>query len=205
MNMDKKYIYRLNDFKIRIPQKRILHRLGYSAAADSISDSVTDMLAEAKKNMTASIRPAAVYTILDYQNTNKHPVFAEADKIALCICTIGDDLEKASAGLIKNNEMLKGFILDSLGSEAAEEVAQESDKIIADKARSMGLWPSKRFSPGYGIWDIREQSYLFSLLPAADIGIRLTDSFMMIPRKSVSFRINFYKDKALSTRPLRGL
>ena len=203
--MEEKKLFKLENFQIQIPQKRILHRLGYSAGTDKINDSVKVLIEEAKKNMAAIIRPAAVYTILAYNETNKHPVFAEADKIAFCICTIGDDLEKASAELIKNNEMLKGFILDSLGSEAAEEVAQESDKIIAAQARSMGFWPSKRFSPGYGIWDIREQSYLFSLLPAADIGIRLSESFMMIPRKSVSFRINFYKDKTLSTRPLKGL
>ncbi|MDH5706513.1 MAG: hypothetical protein OEZ45_10900, partial [Candidatus Aminicenantes bacterium] len=83
---------------------------------------------------------------------------------------------------------------------AAEEVAVQSDRILAEKARETGLWPSKRFSPGYGKWDIREQRYVFSVLPGESIGVRLTESCMMIPRKSVSFRINFYKDKKLSTR-----
>lgn len=202
--MENKKIFRLDDFKIQIPQKRILHRLGYTAGVDpAVTAPIQDLLVEAKKSMRATIKPAAVYTILDYESTNKHPVFNEAEKVALCICTIGSELEQASTELIQNNEMLKGFILDSLGSEAAEEVAQESDRIITAKARVMQLWPSKRFSPGYGIWDIREQKYLFSLLPASDIGVRLSESFMMIPRKSVSFRINFYKDKTLSTRRFR--
>jgi len=35
---------------------------------------------------------------------------------------------------------------------------------------------------------------------AAAAGIRLNDSCMMIPRKSNSFRINLYADRALTTR-----
>jgi hypothetical protein len=37
-------------------------------------------------------------------------------------------------------------------------------------------------------WPIEEQKKLFSLLPGVDsmLGVRLTESFLMIPRKSVS-------------------
>jgi len=101
---------------------------------------------------------------------------------------------------MKINEMTRALILDALGSEAAEEVAIQSDRTLAEKAREMNLWPSKRFSPGYGKWDVKEQRFIFRLLPAADIEVRLTESCMMVPRKSVSFRINFYKDQKLTTR-----
>ena len=82
-------------------------------------------------------------------------------------------------------------------------IAMQADRIIAQAARDMGLWPSKRFSAGYGIWDIREQAYVFSMLPAEEIGVRLTDTFMMVPRKSVSFRINFYLNREQTTRRFR--
>jgi len=35
---------------------------------------------------------------------------------------------------------------------------------------------------------------------ASEIGVRLTDSCMMVPRKSGTFRINFYADQTLITR-----
>jgi hypothetical protein len=76
----------------------------------------------------------------------------------------------------------------------------QSDQILAEKAREMNLWPSKRFSPGYAKWDIKEQRFIFRILSAADIVVRLTESCMMVPRKSISFRINFYKEQKLSTR-----
>jgi cobalamin-dependent methionine synthase I len=95
---------------------------------------------------------------------------------------------------------MKGLILDAIGSEATEQVARQTDRLLCKKAREMNLWPSKRFSPGYRSWNIEEQRYLFQVLPGEEIGVTLNESCMMIPRKSVSFRINFYETKDLSTR-----
>jgi hypothetical protein len=195
-------VRRLDGLPIRIPERKIMFRLGYKKRDAPVNHAVTEMIKEQEARLDSLLRPAVLYRILDYEETNRHPVFEGAAKVALCLCTIGEDLERSSAELIKDNEMLRGFILDSFGSEAAEETAIQADRIIAQEARDMGLWPSKRFSPGYGIWDIREQTYVFATLPAAEIGVRLTDTYMMVPRKSVSFRINLYRDRDLSTRKL---
>jgi hypothetical protein len=198
-------VRRLDGLPIQIPERKIMFRLGYKTHNAPVSHTVTEMIREQEARLDSLLRPAVLYRILDYEATNRHPVFEGAVKVALCLCTIGEDLERSSAALIKENEMLRGFILDSFGSEAAEETAIQADRIIAQEALDMGLWPSKRFSPGYGIWDIREQSYVFTTLPAAEIGVRLTDTFMMVPRKSVSFRINFYREREQTTRRLDGL
>ncbi|HZX11549.1 MAG TPA: vitamin B12 dependent-methionine synthase activation domain-containing protein [Acidobacteriota bacterium] len=197
--MNKNFTF-LNQFKIRIEDKRIHVRLGYKVKTSEINSSVKKYIQEFKADLAEMIEPRAVYTILDYKQTNKHPVFKGAEKIAFCICTIGPELEKRSAQLMDKGEILKGYILDAFGSEAAEETARQSDRIIAQKARDMNLWPSKRFSPGYGVWELKEQKYLFDVLPSDKIGVHLTDTYMMIPRKSVSYRINFYKNKESSTR-----
>jgi cobalamin-dependent methionine synthase I len=196
-------IYHLQDIELQIPQRKIFHRLGYKSRSAPISEAVSGMVKEQEQNLKDLLHTQILFRILDYTDTNQHLIFEHAEKVAICLCTIGDKLEKTSAELIKDNEMLKGFVLDSFGSEAAEELAIQADRKIVQHAREMGLWPSKRFSPGYGIWDIREQSYIFTVLPAHEIGVRLTDTFMMVPRKSVSFRINFYRDQKLTTRSFR--
>jgi len=172
----------------------------YKKKSKEIKEPIKYLIAEEKKKLDYLLHPVSLYTVLNYDETNKHPVFKDSEKVALCICTIGPELEKEVNELMRKNEMLRALILDSFGSEAAEEAAIQSDRILAEKAREIDLWPSKRFSPGYGKWDIREQRYVFKVLPGEDIGVRLTDSCMMVPRKSVSFRINFYRDKKLSTR-----
>jgi hypothetical protein len=104
---------------------------------------------------------------------------------------------------MKNDKLMKGLVLDAIGSEAVEQVARQTDTILCKKAQDMDLWPSKRFSPGYKAWDIEEQRYVFRVIPGEDIGVTLNKSCMMIPRKSVSFRINFYETRELSTRSFR--
>ena len=188
MNSDK--IHKLEKFNINIEDRRIFIRLGYGTSSGNVNNQTKKMVLKAKNKLPSLLQPTAVFKILDYEETNKHPIFKDAKKVALCICTIGIGLEEASSKLLEKNEILDGLILDTLGSE----------KYIANIAKEMGLWPSKRFSPGYSIWDIQDQAYLFNILPAEEIGVRLTDSFMMVPRKSVSFRINFYEDKNKTSR-----
>jgi hypothetical protein len=193
----------LQEFTLSIPDRRILHRIGYKSRTAQINPAVSEMLGEKRHEMEALLRPAAVFRILDHAETNQHPIFEGAVKVALCICTIGPELERTSAELIACNEILKGFVLDGFGSEAAEEVAIQADAAIVSAAREMELWPSKRFSPGYGAWKLQEQKYVFAALPSDKIGVELSETCMMIPRKSVSFRINFYRDKESTTRSFR--
>jgi cobalamin-dependent methionine synthase I len=193
-------VEKIANIKVEFDEKRILRLIGYRKKPKEIREPIKSLIAEEKKKLGNLLHPAAIYTIIDYAETNKHPIFKDAEKVAICICTIGPQLEQETKKLMKKNEMTRALILDALGSEAAEEVASQSDRILVERAREMNLWPSKRFSPGYGKWDIKEQRFIFQLLPAAEIGVRLTESCMMIPRKSVSFRINFYQEKELSTR-----
>lgn len=191
------------NFKVEFDEKRILRLIGYKKKRQMIKEPVYKLILEQKNKLPRLLEPAAVYAIIDYNQTNKHPIFDHAQKVALCVCTIGPKLEKEVESLTKKNELLRALILDALGSEAVEEVAIQSDKMLAEKAREMNLWPSKRFSPGYGKWDITEQRFIFGILPGRDIGVSLRESCMMVPRKSISFRINFYKEKKFSTRSQR--
>ncbi len=193
-------VEKIENFRVEFDEKRILRLIGYKKRPTEIKEPIKSLITEEKKKLDYLLHPASIYTIVGYDETNKHLVFKDAEKVTICICTIGPELEQEIKKLMEKNEMTRALILDALGSEAAEEVAIQSDRILAEKAREMNLWPSKRFSPGYGKWDIKEQRFIFRMLPAADIGVRLTESCMMVPRKSVSFRINFYKEQKLSTR-----
>ncbi len=193
-------VEKIENFKIDIDESRILRLIGYKKKSASIHEPLRNLIADEKNKCDTLLQPASIFTIIDYGQTNKHPIFKDAEKVAFCICTIGPKLDKEVKNLTNNNDILKAMILDSHGSEAVEKVATQSDQILAKKARDMNLWASKRYSPGYGRWDLREQKYVFHLLPGQDIAVNLTKSCMMIPQKSISFRINFYKEKDLSTR-----
>jgi len=99
------------------------------------------------------------------------------------VLTIGSDLEK-KAHLC--DDLLAQYYLDVIGNHALV----KSLKYIKDHLQAKFALEGISFmSPGsLEDWPIEEQRPLFSLLKTveASIGVRLNDSLLMIPRKSVS-------------------
>jgi hypothetical protein len=184
----------LDEFMVDVAPDDLIRVLGLKRKDYPKKEEIKEIIQKEISEIKKLIEPKGIYRIIDYEETNRHPIFENAKKIALAICTIGSKLEKRSSELMRENQMLKGLIYDAYGSEAVEQVACQLDSIISEQARKMGFYPSKRFSPGYGKWEIEEQAFIFKILPGEEIGVKLRSSFMMEPRKSISFRINFYNE-----------
>ena len=116
-------------------------------------------------------------------------VFLEAEEMVVVVCTIGPKLEKQVTDSFNNNEPLQGLLLDGIGNAAVDSVAQESCELIMREASCRGLQASSPLSPGGPTFPISEQWHLFELVPAEEIGVKLTSSGVMVPRKSVSMVI----------------
>lgn len=99
------------------------------------------------------------------------------------LVTVGPELERRASGLA---DPLRRYYLECL-ADAALEAAAET--LRARILRESGFPLLSTMSPGsLPDWPITEQVPLFDLLeegPAAS-GVRLSDSLMMIPRKSIS-------------------
>lgn len=109
-----------------------------------------------------------------------------SENIAVFACTIGDAVYEKSRSLMKNNEMLHGYIYDIYGSLAVENAIEQVQNNLKLEMSKMGLGISNRYSPGYCGWTVAEQKKLFSLLPPGFCGISLSDSCLMQPIKSIS-------------------
>jgi hypothetical protein len=192
----------LEDFYFRWDLEKIGFRVGNRRGWTAAAPAFRGLLLEAERRIAPLLRPRAAYTIIGYDETNAHPIFQRAVKVALGVVTIGPVLEAEIERAFRANDMLQGLVLDAFGTEAVVQAFREVERRIVDDALALGLWPSKRFSPGYKGWPLEEQRFLFGRVDAAAIGVRLNDSCMMIPRKSNSFRINFYADRSLTTRRL---
>jgi len=108
-------------------------------------------------------------------------VLRECDEAYILALTLGIDIDRLiSKSYVKSKA--DGFIIDAIASATAEGLADYVNEII-DK----GLITTKRFSPGYSDLPLEFQASLLNRLNAAHtIGVSLTDSFMMTPKKSVT-------------------
>jgi hypothetical protein len=106
--------------------------------------------------------------------------------IAVFVCTIGDAVFEKSRTLMKNNEMLHGYIYDIYGSLAVENAMEQIQNNLKLEMAKTGSGISNRYSPGYCGWMVSEQKKLFSILPPGFCGVSLSDSSLMQPIKSIS-------------------
>jgi cobalamin-dependent methionine synthase I len=109
-------------------------------------------------------------------------------------------LEQEEARLSEAGDPLGALILDAFGSAAAEEAAEMLHARVCAAVQHENLKAARRVSPGYGKWNVVRQADLLAHLPIEEVGIRLTQSSMMIPRKSVSFAVVLEPPGRVSTR-----
>jgi hypothetical protein len=110
------------------------------------------------------------------------------------VATVGPEFDAWSKRTFESGDPLKGYMIDLLGSEFAECIADWIEAKIFDYAITEGFSISNRYSPGYCGWDVKEQHQLFKFFPENFCGISLTESALMRPHKSVSGIIGLGSD-----------
>lgn len=99
------------------------------------------------------------------------------------IVTIGGELEKAAASA---GDLLRQFQLDAIGNLVLHSSRMYLERYLKQRYRVDRF---SRMNPGsLTDWPLEEQRQLFSIFGDVEclIGVRLTNDFLMIPRKSVS-------------------
>lgn len=187
---------------LQIPSSEIYEAMGYK---DSMPDQMvieeTDAL---QQRITPLLHPRFFFFITDGTlDVSKETLTVEdtvfsigktiarqlrgSESYAFFVATAGTEFEEFQYVLQKEDDMVKVYIADSLGSIIAEKTADYMEKELAEFMKDKGWKHTNRYSPGYCGWHVSEQQKLFSLFPdGSPCGIRLTDSSLMVPIKSVS-------------------
>ncbi len=109
-----------------------------------------------------------------------------ANYAAIYTCTAGSGITDLARKTEFEGDPMLGYILDVIGSVTVDKACEKIHEKIAEEVTSIGMTVSDRYSPGYCDWSVAEQQKLFSLLPEKFCGIRLSETSLMKPIKSVS-------------------
>ena len=112
-----------------------------------------------------------------------------AKELAVAVCTIGPHLEKKVTDDFAQNEVFRATLLDGIGSAAVDHLSREACHLIRQEAGSRDYDASSPFSPGMQGLPISDQWVICSSAQAEQIGVHLTSSAMLVPRKSASMVI----------------
>lgn len=123
---------------------------------------------------------------LELSGQDIHQLLRDCDRVVLFALTLGPEAELLirREGLRSPTEAL---ILDACASAACEQACDDLQKQLEEQLCAEGLYPTDRFSPGYGDLPLTVQAPLLELLDAQKrCGITLSDTCIMTPRKSVT-------------------
>jgi hypothetical protein len=107
------------------------------------------------------------------------------ERVFALVATCGHELDDIFQS---DGDMLKQFWWDSIKNQLLEEA---TNFVLDYLRRKFRLGKTSTMHPGSGdvnVWPIEQQAGLFTLLgdTTKDIGVRLTDSFLMVPNKTIS-------------------
>ncbi|HIV40995.1 MAG TPA: Vitamin B12 dependent methionine synthase activation subunit [Candidatus Mediterraneibacter guildfordensis] len=117
------------------------------------------------------------------------------DKAVLFCATLGAETDR----LIRRasiTDMSRAVILQACAAAYLEEYCDEQQHLIGEEMAREGRFLRPRFSPGYGDFDIHYQEPVMRILDCAkQIGLSMTDGYMMTPSKSVTAVIGAGPDR----------
>ena len=192
----------IKDFvdSISIDREEVLRYLEYKG--QDIDNNLVEIIEECRNIAKDRINPRytfRVYSIkqkykgiIELEGTNLilesndlYEVLKDCNECILMAATLGIDIEK-DIKKYSCTELTKGIIIDSCATTAIEEVCDKVQNEIENNILKNGQYLTFRYSPGYGDLSIEKNTEILTILNGQkEIGLTITNSGIMIPRKSV--------------------
>lgn len=198
MDLMRFYDITLADLKIDMRELYIL--MGYNDHTPS--QDILDMIDDIMSDLAVCCKPRCGYIIADGKLEGKDHIqinnllfnpghiitsaLSKAEKFVLFTATVGHGFDEWFEKMKEEDDIVKSFVANSLGSILADATVEYLMNTLADTVSVEGMSISNNYSPGYCDWLLVEQQKIFSLFPEGVTGITLTDSSLMLPIKSVS-------------------
>lgn len=186
----------MEDTLTELNQREILRYLG--CRTETPPEELAQAVDQCSQILLDAARPRTVWRSLPLEGT--HPVGTEVtlrgadirrhlsgcDQVILLAATLGPEVERLLLRA-QIRDMAQALILDSCASAAIEAVCDRLEGELRQRLAGQGRYLTDRFSPGYGDFPLEQQPDLCRLLDTQRrIGLALSASGIMIPRKSVT-------------------
>ena len=134
-------------------------------------------------------------SMINIKSKDLRDLFKHSDKSAIMAATLGFEVEKKIKYYSLTN-LSKAVVFDACAASYIEALCDFAEAEIKKLAFKDGCNITFRYSPGYGDVSISHQASILAALNTQKlIGLSVSDSSILIPRKSVTAFIGFTKYK----------
>ena len=200
----------LRDLEIDVQLHDLLMLLGAKPERVQLYEQMLELSQNVLAELPSLVRPAAIYDVFDVSHAEparlvlrdghafeSHIVatqLAQAQQIAVAVCTIGPLVEEQSSRAFDEGRSLEGLVLDNAGSLALDCLSLAVVKHLQNVAASRGLQASVSIQPGSRDSALEDQAVIRELLPTEEIDVTLTEGLLLKPLKSLSLLVGYGHD-----------
>lgn len=195
----------MRDFEYAIDRAELLRYLGYrgqeiSPELDSLIDGISEKCLESAEARYCfevfPVEPGPVIQGVRLLGEDIKRHLEGAKFCAVMAATLGFSVERAMMRLGQRSTAAE-VIFNAACTALIEAVSDRCEGEIRRYAGERGLVTSFRYSPGYGDFPLTQQPDILGLIGAdTRLGITLTNSMLMLPKKSVSALIGLYPESS---------
>lgn len=188
---------------VPLPKERIYRRLGYKQGATALSAESRRQLEFAMEEALAHIhlkgaakrvpvlyKSASGITLADrieFSGKKLAALLRDSEEALLMGATGGPEIMAAIVKLSSAGDLSKGVVFDAVASEVVDSaldwIAKYYDNVLRREGRHL---TSRRYSAGYADFVLENQAIFFRELELEKLGVQLTESFILVPEKSVT-------------------
>ncbi|MFA5073610.1 MAG: methionine synthase [Nitrospirota bacterium] len=183
-------------------RRRILNRLGYQEQMTVLDNEQARFLDQGIKQGLLLCQVQGVFgrfkiskrspeTVeldsgLIFKSRQLARMLVSSDEMVLMASTAGKEVTNRISFEIAQGNPALGVIFDAVASQAADagldSISKMLNTLLAKEGKRL---LRRRFSPGYGDLSLCYQRILFDLLKLEKLELNLTETFMIVPEKSV--------------------
>ncbi len=185
-----------------IKKSEVIRYLGYGSNTpdEKTLNLINELIALAEKTLS----PKAIHGVFEIADgkicgsdlvLSGKDISAHTNNATKCIifaATLGTKTEM-QLNLFQKTDMEKAVIFDAVCDAYIEAFADNYCEKLRQDLKQNGLYINNRFSPGYGDFSIEKQKDIIATLKSDKlIGLTVTDSFVLLPRKSITAVIGVF-------------
>lgn len=188
---------------VPLPKERIYRRLGYKKGFTGLAAELRHQLQSDMEDALGHIRlkgaarriqvcekSAGSITLaggIELSGRGVALLLKNSNEALLMGATGGPEIMAAIGRLSKGGELTKAVVFDAVASEVVDSALDWITRYFNNALRREGkIITARRYSAGYADFVLQNQAIFFRELQMEKLGVQLTDSFMLVPEKSVT-------------------
>lgn len=161
----------------------------YNRTIDDFTPRYRYKICTLSRDLTGGFRIRAD-DLVSFEGEGIQRLLVGTSHFAVFLLTVGPKVDEIMSSLA-GEDFTETYFFDGVASAVTTGMLDVLRQDLSSEAARLGCRLGLRYSPGYAKWELKEQEKIFTILDGREFGVRLTESYYMVPQKSLSGVFSF--------------